>query len=494
MTLPGPGDPEPRETGSTDLTADPDQIDAVPESTRGTDGPSPTRRSRLPRLLGAGVAIAMVLVLAGVFGIERPQPSSPARETAQASPSTLPLGRPPRAPARPGAGRSMANQVAALEERVARAPNDYVTWATLGIAYVQQARVSADPSLYARAEAALDRSLEINQADNFIGYAGRSNLAGARHRFADAKQFALDGLAINGFSALLYGALSDAETQLGEYGAAADHVQRMVDLSPDTSSYARASYTWELRGDTAKATELMEQARAAAPTNEDKAFALSYLGELAFDQGDADAALGHYLAALEAAPDDLLAQLGRAKALAATGQIQTALDAYAEMVDRIPDPLYLIPYGRLLESRGQADEAEEQYRVARVAWQLYEANGVEPDADQVLFVADKGDPQEALRLAQTAVAARPFLAVQDAHAWALYRNGRYDDALREIQAALQLGTRSARFHFHAGMIQRALGNDDAARTELTTAMAINPKFDPIDAGIAATTLKELGAG
>ncbi len=460
---------------------------------RGNSGrdPVPTRRPR--RLLFAGVVVTVVLVLAGFFGIERPSPSLPAGDEAKDAPKTVSLPGAPPASARTGTGRSMASQVATLQASVERVPDDYVSWATLGIAYVQQARVSADPTLYARAEAALGRSLTINDTANFVAYAGRSNLAGARHRFADAKRFALEGLAINSFSALLYGALSDAETQLGEYDAAANHVQRMVDLSPDTSSYARVSYTWELRGDTAKATELMQQARAAAPNGDDKAFALSYLGEIAFDQGDANAALGHYLDALKVAPDDVFAQAGRAKALAATGQIQTALDGYAELVERIPDPLYLIPYGRLLESRGQIKEADEQYRVARVAWKLYEANGVEPDADQVLFVADKGDPADALRLAETAVAARPFLAVQDAYAWALYRNGRYDDALRASKAALQLGTRSARFHFHAGMIHRAMGANDAARTELTTAVAINPKFDPIDAGIAAKTLGELGA-
>ena len=59
----------------------------------------------------------------------------------------------------------------------------------------------------------------------------------------------------------------------------------MVDLSPGTSSFARASYTWELRGDTAQAVALMEQARDAAPNGDDEAFALYYLGELAFDQG-----------------------------------------------------------------------------------------------------------------------------------------------------------------------------------------------------------------
>jgi tetratricopeptide (TPR) repeat protein len=481
-------DQGPRSTDCTGRAAAPRPIKVPPEPTPGAGEASPTRPPR--RLLIAAVVV-VVLVLAGVSGIERARSSRSADGTAE--PSAATPRRPPRVPGRSGDGPSMASQVAALEERVARLPEDYVAWASLGIAYVQQARISADPSLYGRAEGALDRSLKIDDTQNFVAYAGRSNLAGAQHRFADAKQFALKGLAINDYNAVLYGALSDAEIQLGEYSAAADHVQRMLEISPDASSYARASYIAELRGDTARAELLMQQAHAAAPTGDDKASALYYLGDLAFDQGDANAALEHYLDALEAAPDYVLAQAGRAKALAATGQTQAALDAYAEVVDRVPDPLYVIPYGRLLERQGRIGDAGEQYRVAGVAWKLYEANGVEPDADQILFVADKGDPQEALRIAETAVAARPFLAIQDAYAWALYRNGRYDDAERAVEAALQLGTRSAQFHFHAGMIQLAKGARDAARTELAAAMAINPNFDPIDARIAATTLAELGA-
>ena len=357
---------------------------------------------------------------------------------------------------------------------------------------MQQARISVDPSLYARAESALDRSFEINEDDNAIGYAGRSNLAAARHRFAEARDFAVQGLAANPSSAYLYGALADAQTQLGQYDAAADSVQQMLDISPDTSSFARASYTWELQGDTSQAVELMERARDAAPNNDDKAFALYYLGELSFDRGDIDGALGHYTDALAASPADILAQAGRAKALATSGQTLTAVDIYAALVARVPDPLYLVPYGKLLESLGRTDEAEEQYRVAAVAWQLYAANGVEPDADQVLFVADHGEPAEALALAETAVRFRPFLAVHDAYAWALYRNGRFVEARTESDAALALGTSSARYHFHAGMIHKALGEDDVARDELTTALAINPRFDPIDVGVATAALAELG--
>ncbi|MEO6572001.1 MAG: tetratricopeptide repeat protein, partial [Ilumatobacteraceae bacterium] len=58
----------------------------------------------------------------------------------------------------------------------------------------------------------------------------------------------------------------------------------------------------------------------------------------------------------------------------------------------------------------------------------------------------------------------------------------------------QLGTRYASYHFHAGMIQLALGNDDEARAELTMALDINPTFDPLDVPIATDALAGLGDG
>ena len=79
-----------------------------------------------------------------------------------------------------------------------------------------------------------------------------------------------------------------------------------------------------------------------------------------------------------------------------------------------------------------------------------------------------------------------------AYAWALHANGRDQEALVEVQKALELGTRSALTHYHAGMINLSLGRADAARTELTTALGINPFFDPLAAPIARQTLTMLG--
>ena len=59
-------------------------------------------------------------------------------------------------------------------------------FASLGLAYVQQARVTADPSYYPKAQGVLERSLGLERSDNFAAMVGMAALAAARHDFAGA--------------------------------------------------------------------------------------------------------------------------------------------------------------------------------------------------------------------------------------------------------------------------------------------------------------------
>lgn len=433
-------------------------------------------------LVAVGGVLGVALVAVGALGAVRddsnPVPARPVVAAAFAARS---------------AGGELGSSVVSLEARVAAVPKDQAAWATLALAYVQQAKATTDPSLYARAEAAIATSREIGGADNFLADAAASALASARHEFETAEGFARDGLTINPYDPLLYGALSDALLQLGRYDEAFDAVQRMVDLRPDTTSLARASYTWELRGDAARATELMQRALDDAPTPATRAFAAAHLGELAFDQGDANLALGHYLDALAGNPDDPAALAGRAKAEAAIGQIETALEHYELVTTRFPEPAYVLEYAELLESVGRTDAAQVQYSVFEATQQLFAEAGVRPDATAVLYEAERGDPATAVAHGLEAVAERPFMAAKDALAWALYQAGTFDEALAASNEARALGTRSALFDYHAGMIALARGDIEAARADLASALETNPNFNPIAAPIAAATLAELGA-
>lgn len=445
-----------------------------------------TRRTRLTL---AGFGLTVLLLAAGAFGIVRSQDQEEQRPLTGDAVAAVPAALTGRG-ATPGA--TLTDLIASLQARLASTPGDDVSWATLGLAYVQQARVTIDPSYYPKADGALAQSLAIEEDQNFLAYAGLSALAAARHEFADAKAHALRGLQINPYSAILYGALGDAETQLGQYDDAFAAVQKMVDLSPDTSSLSRASYTWELRGDVEKARSLMQRAFDDAPTAADKAFALYQLGDLKFNAGDPEGALDLYRQSLAAQADSPAALAGKARAEAALGQVETALDDYAALVDRAPDPSYLVEYGELLESLGRVDEAQQQYDIFLVTQQLFATNGVQPDAVLVLFQIEHGDATLALASSAAGLQANPFLTMQDAHAWALHAAGRDAEALDVLDDALALGLPNARFHFHAGMIAHALGDDDRARSELTEALTINPYFNPLEVPIARATLARLG--
>lgn len=445
---------------------------------------------RRTSLILSATALSAGLVAAGIVGFART-----GGEPGEARAGLVPIPELPELPELTGLGVApgapLDEQIAALQTRLEAVPGDHPAWATLGLAYVQQARVTGDPAYYPRAEGALDTSLEVGPADNFLAYAGMSALASARHDFAAAKGLAEQGLAANGYSALLWGVLSDAELQLGNYDAATAAVDRMLSLSPDATSLARASYLAELRGDVGGAMTLMQRARDGAYDADTRAFAAFHLGELAYDTGDPNEALRQYLAALEASPDDVAARAGRARAEAALGQTETALDHYAEVVGRAPEPTYLAAYGDLLASLGRLDEANRQYELVATIQSLFEANGVQPDAGPILFFADHGEPERALAAAEAGISARPFLTMWDAYAWALHRNGRSAEALDAMARADALGTRSAQFRYHAGMIKHALGDLDGARAELVAALEINPYFNPLAVATARATLASL---
>lgn len=381
----------------------------------------------------------------------------------------------------------------ALRERVRRLPGDAGAWSALGMAYVQQARVTTDPATYDAAESALRRSLKIQPSGNDHAQTGLGALAAGRHEFQQALKWSRKATETNPFSASAHGVLADTYTQLGRYEDAYRTVQRMVDLRPDSASLARASYTWELRGDTRKARDLMTRSLRAAPEAAERSFAYTHLALLALENGDARTALRQAQAGLRAAPQDSALLEARARAHTALGQPRRAVDDYTAAIGIAPLPHYLLGLGELQQSLGRREQAEAQYAVLRAQDKLRRSTGGAPDVDAILFEADHGDPRKALDMAQAALAVRPFIAVHDAYAWALHRAGRDTKALTQANRSLALGTRSALFHYHRASIHQALGDDAAARRDLDRALSIDPHFHPLHAPQARTELSRIDA-
>jgi tetratricopeptide (TPR) repeat protein len=236
-------------------------------------------------------------------------------------------------------------------------------------------------------------------------------------------------------------------------------------------------------------------ARAANPRSEPAAWAHAQLGDLLFQAGDLPGAEGAYREALAAAPAYHRGFAGRARVRAAQGRLREAAELYQRALGIIPLPEYAAALGDVYTRQGRAVDARKQYALVEYIGRLSALNQVVYNRELALFYADHDlKPAEALELARRELQARRDIYSHDVLAWALYKSGRAQEARMPLGEALRLGTRDARLLYHAGMIHLALGEPDAARTYLTDALAINSKFDLLQAEVAARSLAELTRG
>ena len=439
--------------------------------------------TRTAKIATVGLLAVTLFGVAGMGAFRTLHAQTPAPSPASApNPSTL------LAPA----GASLDSIIAQLQARLVQAPSDWKSFAYLGLAYVQQARTTADPTYYPKAQGVLDTSLSLQPRHNEEALVGMAALAAARHDFAGALRYGERARALNPYDANVYGVIGDAQLELGRYPDAFATFQKMVDLKPNLSSYARVSYARELQGDVAGALKAMLFARDVAGTPADVAWASFQIGELYFNSGRPGQARAAYHAGLLADPTYVPNQAGLAKVAWASGDLKDAIGGYNRVVQRYPAPEHVIALGDLYAAEGDLTQARRQYALLHAEEALFRANGVNIDLEVALFDADHGDPAGALEAARAEWGRRHSILVADAYAWALYANGRYAQAAIFSRKAMALGTHNALFYFHAGMIELKLGHRDAARTLLGRALDTNPHFSIQHAPEAARTLAALG--
>jgi len=81
-----------------------------------------------------------------------------------------------------------------------------------------------------------------------------------RHEFEQSVEWANKALKVDANRADAYGLLGDAASEMGDYDAAFEHYQKMLDLKPDIASYSRSAHLLFITGGFKKATLLMSKA------------------------------------------------------------------------------------------------------------------------------------------------------------------------------------------------------------------------------------------
>jgi tetratricopeptide (TPR) repeat protein len=375
-----------------------------------------------------------------------------------------------------------------------RRPSDAGALHRLGDGYVRKARESGDAAYLDRAEAALRQSLALQPGQS----GARRHLAYvlySRHDFAAAAIEAERALAFDPADRHAWGVLGDARLEVGRYAEAEAAYARMG--TGDLYADSRRAGLRSLRGDVEGAIADLERAvaagRSAGQPAESVAWVEWELGTVHFGQGRLEAAAAAYQAALATLPRYYRALAGLAQVRTAQGRHEEARVLYEQAIATVPQPDYVAALGDLLLLMGHPVAARRQYDLVEHIGRLSAANRVLYNRELATFYADHDlKPDQALELARRELDVRRDVYAYDLLAWALYRNGRLDEAQAAMREALRQGTRDARLHFHAGLIAWGRGDRQAAAAHLAEALTINPYFHPAHAALARRLLGELG--
>jgi tetratricopeptide (TPR) repeat protein len=392
-----------------------------------------------------------------------------------------------------------------MQSRVQGNPKDPAAYSALGAAFFQRARETGDVEDFQLAEQALNKSLDLNNADFSAdaAYSSMAEVCMGEHRFSDAITYAQKALALGSGDLSSFAIVGDANADMGEYERAAVAYSRL-DISGDSASQprnvyvrdSRTSYLKFVSGDTAGAIRLMQNAVAAGTEArlpaENLAWLYYELGEYEFQVGDVAAANNAYLAALNIHPGDYRALAGLGKLRGNQGRYAEAIKLYQGAIAVVPMPIYVAELGDLYTKAGNPAEARKQYQLVQYIGLLGHINQVLHNRDLALFYADHDMKlDEALALAHKEFEVRHDIYTWDALAWALYKNGKYQEASDAMENALRPGVRDALLFFHSGMIAGRLGQNALAKERLEEALSINPRFHVIYAGAATQQLKLL---
>ena len=380
------------------------------------------------------------------------------------------------------------NEVLKIIEQM---PDSSKGYTQLAVIYIKRARETGDFSLNSKAETAVQKALEI-APDDVPAQKLKASLHLTFHRFAEALELGKKLQTEFPNDAFVYGILTDANVELGNYKEAADAVQKMVDLKPNSSSYARVAHIRSLYGDTEGAVEMFKTAaRTTDPQDKEaQSWCLVQLGDEFWKYGKYAEAEKIYDEALQNFPNYHLAIAGKGKIRAAQNDFEGAIKFLTDANNRVPNVETTILLGDIYTKQGNTEKAKQQYDLVEVIEQKI---GVNNDQKRLaLLWADQNlRLDDALAITKRETELRKDIFTADAHAWTLYKKGQLTDAKAAITNAMNLKSNDARILYHAGMIEKDLGNQAEAKKLLEQSLKINPMFDLLQAEIARKALSEL---
>jgi Flp pilus assembly protein TadD/dipeptidyl aminopeptidase/acylaminoacyl peptidase len=245
----------------------------------------------------------------------------------------------------------------------------------------------------------------------------------------------------------------------------AEAIVKIKEQFLDAYSFLRAGMANERTGNYPGAVRAYERGLAVEPDNVEL---LNSLGFALFQQGKSKEAVVALEKALAADPKHWKAHNNMALAAIDLGEFEVAEAHYRESLAIKPQPAIYNDLGFALERQGLTEEATEAYR---------KAIKLDPKSASAHYnlgasLVRTGEFVEAERHLRTALEKNPNAQTYTALGIALQQMGRADEAVANLQAAIEAEPTNATAHETLAQVLESLGRADEARkeTELATAL------------------------
>jgi tetratricopeptide (TPR) repeat protein len=370
--------------------------------------------------------------------------------------------------------------IAAAKQQLKLDPKKVQAYNELSIAFLARARETADPTYLKEADSSLAQGLSLDPA-NFQLERTRVALMLGRHQFAQAKEKAAALNHRTPDDVLTYGYLAEADSALGNYPEAETNAQWMLNLRPNNiPGLLIGARLRVLYGDAHGAIDFLNLAYSETSPSEveELAWIANQIASIEIESGQIDAAVQTLDRAEQLFPRYPRTMENVARVRMGQKRENDALRLWkqAAAIDRDPHILYEL--ARAQEAAGQTKDAGATYtEFEKRACDL----GTTTDTSRLdLILMYAGSPAtavSALNLAQQEMVARQDVYALDAYAWALYANGKHQEADVAIQRAIAVGIQSAQIFDHAGHIAQALNNPADAGRYFVLALQSNPSSE-----------------
>jgi tetratricopeptide (TPR) repeat protein len=379
------------------------------------------------------------------------------------------------------------------QDLINKNPKNFEAYNALALALSRRARETSAVTYYAQAEEALQKSFAI-APDNFDAARTHVWLLLGKHEFGAALEEAKKLNQRMPDDIMVYGFLTDANVELGNYKDAEAAAQWMLDLRPgNLPGLTRAAYLRELFGDVDGALELMNMAYQSTPPSEveDGAWIVTQMAHLKLASGKLADAEGLSQQALSMFPGYHYALANLAKVRIQQKRYDEAVELLKQRYAAASHAENLYDLAVALELSGRRDEAQRAFTEFERKSLLETDRADNSNHELIFYYADQAhQPAKALSVAQREFARRHDVFTLDSYAWALHVNGQDQQARKQIEAALAVGIRDARIIKHAGEIALKEGDRVAAENYLTQAAELNT----VESEQARTILASLSVG